>query len=511
MTLVIDRFLWYDCDSNVTVEERETVSTDVYSSRFQGWLKNNQLNADPFSLYEAERELGITAEGAPILSELFVTRPYLYHVLGNPSELKSVFLLARRGCGKTATREMIAYEGLHGRLRRQVLVIRYVEFQPLLDPVQRDLVRLTVRDHVRAILRAGLEAIADQLLSHAIVRLSEAERQLLVVYARTFASPLVRWQIEAQAQQEAAPLDLACIYDHELLDTFAQLVARMGREAVYVLIDGVDECRETAHDPSAAAALLRPLVAEKWVLERPRFGFKLFLPLEVGNLLRPDVRTDVVEWHKIEWDREALAEMVAMRLRYYSDDRVQRLEDLCASDIRYAAMDDLIQSCRGSPRNLLRLCHTLLHMHVEHSTSMLITKSDLRATQLAFEHELEMERRQSAAETALSVAEASAAAPPQEGVYIDRQEHVWVDGVELGDQPSRLEFRLLEALYRRKGEIVPSEVLVQTVWGSTPDGQDETNLRKLLSRLRRRLERASTDRDAQFVHNVRGRGYYLKG
>jgi hypothetical protein len=473
------------------------VSTDLYSSRFQGWLKNVGLNADPFALYEAERELHPTEAGTPILSHLFVNRPYLFHVFGDPPPPRTAFLLAGRGCGKTATREMVAYEGQHGRLRRRVLVVRYTDFQPLLGLVEHEIARIELRHHVQAILRAALQAVVEQLFPHAVRLLSTVERRFLTDYARSFANPVVRAQIAAAVQETEPLLDCAEMHDLELLDTFADLVARMGRAAVYVLVDGIDEFPETANDTEMAAALLRPLVAEKTVLEHERYGFKFFLPVEVGEALRPDVRA-------------ALGQMIETRLRYFSDDLVTRLEDLCAPDIRYSVMEELIKAAQGSPRNLLRACTLLLHHHVMNSQSLSIVKSDLAAALYDLERQLDQERRQRVLLAPLSTSASSAAAPPAEGLYIDAHQHVWVDGVELADQPSQLEFNLLEALYQHEGRLVTREQLVQAVWGLAPEGADETNLRKLLSRLRRRLEPGAEGESSRFVHNMRGRGYYLK-
>ncbi|HET91011.1 MAG TPA: winged helix family transcriptional regulator, partial [Chloroflexi bacterium] len=109
------------------------------------------------------------------------------------------------------------------------------------------------------------------------------------------------------------------------------------------------------------------------------------------------------------------------------------------------------------------------------------------------------------------------AEPPARGLYLDEGGHAWVDGQPLTPPLSELEFRLLRALYRQSPEIVPHDALIEAVWPSSawmsdqssPHDSDEQNLRKLIGRLRERLEPGRSGRAWRFVKNVRGRGYWL--
>lgn len=65
------------------------------------------------------------------------------------------------------------------------------------------------------------------------------------------------------------------------------------------------------------------------------------------------------------------------------------------------------------------------------------------------------------------------------------------------------EARLLAALARRRGALVPAEVLIEEVWGE-PEVDAAQRLRTCVQRLRERL-----GDDAALVRTVRGRGYCL--
>ena len=119
-----------------------------YSRRLWRWLEKFQFTEHPFAVWEADRE-------RTVLPSLFVDRPYAVRLVGDPARPQSGFLLAGRGAGKTATREMVAHECVAGRIRRRALPIRYTDFTAVLDQAGGDPVRVGLRDHAVAILRGG--------------------------------------------------------------------------------------------------------------------------------------------------------------------------------------------------------------------------------------------------------------------------------------------------------------------------------------------------------------------
>lgn len=492
------------------------VSSKTYgfSHRLWRWLERLGFEDDPFALYEAEREHNY-------LPYFFVDRPYLYDVLGTPASPQTAFLMAGRGDGKTATRQMVAYECTHGKFRRQVLPVHYYDFGLLLEAVQGDVTQLTVRHYLRSVMRAIVKAIVDEVPAIYFDHLDEMERGLLAGYVQAFGDPLAQLKLTQIIPAQPLQLDWDALSPLETLSTLSGLVVKLGQtpqntyKSLYILVDCVDE---TSVGSQAAAALLHPLVGERTMLETPHIAFKFFLPAQVGDALRQiaDLRPDRLCVRSITWNREALRDVVQQRLAYYSHEMVKRLEDICTSAAKARVMDRLLDASEGSPRTLLRLCQALIHHHVRRTDDTLIDSVDVTETLVDFLQQRETERQPPVVETSLVPAhDTTPDALPEAGLYVSLGSgHVWVDGQRLTPPLSPQEFKLLETLYRHAPQIVAQEELIENVWPQSSWGADESygeqNLRKLISRLRRRLNVGGDGDEARFVKNARGRGYWLK-
>jgi DNA-binding response OmpR family regulator len=83
--------------------------------------------------------------------------------------------------------------------------------------------------------------------------------------------------------------------------------------------------------------------------------------------------------------------------------------------------------------------------------------------------------------------------------------------VKVGDEESQrltqLEFRLLYTLMTYSGQIIPTENIVEQVWGYTGEGNREL-VRGLVQRLRSKVE--PDKRNPQYIMTEKGIGYFLK-
>ena len=100
--------------------------------------------------------------------------------------------------------------------------------------------------------------------------------------------------------------------------------------------------------------------------------------------------------------------------------------------------------------------------------------------------------------------------PGEASLEIDgAAKRVWVSSKELSPPLSLSQFRLLELLYQRAGDVVSREDVVEYVWADeAADGVSEQAIDALARRLRERI--AEADADHQYVITVRGHGYRLQ-
>jgi DNA-binding response OmpR family regulator len=74
-----------------------------------------------------------------------------------------------------------------------------------------------------------------------------------------------------------------------------------------------------------------------------------------------------------------------------------------------------------------------------------------------------------------------------EGISLDPSTRTVIVGANEPCRLTRLEFNLLYVLMTHRGQVIPSDALVERVWGYTGEGNREL-IRGLISRLRRKIE-----------------------
>jgi hypothetical protein len=98
---------------------------------------------------------------------------------------------------------------------------------------------------------------------------------------------------------------------------------------------------------------------------------------------------------------------------------------------------------------------------------------------------------------------------PRGRLYLEiRSRRVWVGGNEVVPPLSLQQFRLLQSLERRRGQVVTRQELIDEVWGEDESqGVSEQAFDALVRRLRERL--VSVDPGSTYIVTVRGHGLRL--
>jgi len=347
----------------------------------QIWLERFNFHGNPFSSLEAG------SEDDAILNQYFVAPPYFDEILGNAKEPKTMLVFAPRGGGKTAQRMMVHYYCQHELTNETVLSVPYTNFNAILEhsEINRDITCISIRHHIEEILPRIVQSLLT-FLAHEPIRgkilakLSKDKKAYLgwlMWHYQKYLSVEQRGDLDQKIllQDNDIPQNIkfflrskaqAPPVEH-LKDFSALLKEQCDIDAIYLLVDGVDEFYETASDIHGAIALIEPLLADLTSMELPCVAFKFFLPLEMEPLLRnrPAVRFDRLGTRRIErWDDESLLEIVHRRLQAFSHS-YESLDAVCVPELRGRLEREMVSLADGTPRNLIRLGNYLLQEHAK--------------------------------------------------------------------------------------------------------------------------------------------------
>ena len=347
------------------------------------FLERLGFEANPFQFMNADDE--------PRLNQYFVDPPYFASVYGDPSWPAPCMVFAPRGAGKSAQRKMVEMRAPTDT----VLCITYDSFR---NPTRRRLVDMTLADHLLNVARVAVVGLLTWIGERRrVVRaLDDNERQALRALALGLLSAVTQaelrsalnslrnlsttakelwnehgWAVNAvlssiniAAGGPGGVLPQADVREGmeeeagEHLDAIGRLARKVGLQAIYVLVDRVDETQETTADHAAAYQMIAPLMHELRVLEMSPFAFKFFLPDYILPFFQQaGGRSDRIRDYQTQWTNTELGRMMTRRLAAHSEGRVDSLEALLTvpRGERPALVQLTIHFAQKSPRDLVRI------------------------------------------------------------------------------------------------------------------------------------------------------------
>ncbi len=376
------------------------IDTETLASRW-GFIAN------PFREPVAEREQN--------REKFFVQPPYFTEILGDLKKPSSTFVFGHRGDGKSTLR--LAVQNALQVAARRYLVVDYTAFSGINADDARN---ATLKTHLEAIFSAVVDRLLKEAASDSTLVASytadelnslrwfalrfapkgdwrAAERRLIEVLSkggkdrdlkrlglrgsRHVVSYLrqKRQEMEKKAStgergliSDVASLVLTLIApeipgaaafaakDAESL--LAELLGIVRRTflGIVVLVDRVDEAPSFGSRPAIASDFIRPLATALTILEADGFAVKFFLPWEIYDLLKHDIRSDRLTTRTIEWQDSALRELLRRRLLAFSVERVSSLDDRIDPTIKDSFYQAIFHYSAENPRNMLRLLDSIL-------------------------------------------------------------------------------------------------------------------------------------------------------
>lgn len=382
--------------------------------RLEEFLGSVELTGDPFAHTNADEE--------ELLASYFVPPPYFNDVRGLPSTPKSCVVFAPRGGGKSAQRRIIEIEATSDEAK--YLCVLYERF-PLGRPsVAAHLEEICLRLTVAALMNleaadtgallkevdrdfligeaASLDAIGREKFDELVQSLKSDVRKagdwlrdhsgpVKAVVAALLAKrgieldPTLPWGPQMAKAKEIPPL--------ARLDRHIELARAMGFESVYVLVDRLDETAGTATSPKAAIELVVDLLLDLKVMELPGLAVKVFAwNLSHDHYVDCGGRSDRIREFSLAWSVQALEEMMSRRLRAFSNEKVESLNDLLAvgSPLDFHRLAAIMAN--GSPRDMIRFCARVVGEHLNSDANANITDAEIWAAVRLFSAEICDER-----------------------------------------------------------------------------------------------------------------------
>ena len=537
-------------------------TTSNLQTAIRAWLANWDFVDNPFAIWEADDE--------PLLERYFVKRPFFDQLLASH---KSTLVFAPRGGGKSATRLMVETECRPRLPTASVLAVPYIDFSPfaessnlppslslenylphlifiiasyLLESLAVKSARVMLLErHYLAHLRYWLDWLEHEhhlkLLTgerlRLLLRLGGAKKDdvKLNQFVEEFQSgklirdsQKVQWGAFAHhliTLRDAIPISPDTPIDTSIrkIEAFVRLTLdalsfdSAPCYAIYLLIDGVDEYPLTQNDPQMSAAVLHPLLGNLRLLEMPGLVCKFFLPLEHRAAIEKVTRSDRLEVISLEWSQSAekqpndLRDLLRLRIAAFNTRKMNTLSELCDPSLRYRLEDEMIETARNSPRDLLRLGNLLFSEHCRETPrrdSLLLPVEWDRAIARFY---ASSGRQDSLSEGVVTISSISPSGTLL--VRVDSQKKKVFRGAEEISMPSDREFRLIEFLYHSHGRLCSKNEVGLAVYepkqgrSAKEGGVSDATIDQLIRRLRRRLE--PNPSKPIYIITVKGRGCRL--
>lgn len=175
------------------------------------------------------------------------------------------------------------------------------------------------------------------------------------------------------------------------IQPIVNIIKKCGFDAVYILVDEIDEYDETTGKPDFASEIIVPILGSIGLLEKESIGFKFFIAAPVYSKLKDtskkmnmEIRRDRTrpKPYVIEWSDSDIEKMYKLRLMTYSNKKVDSLQIFCDDDLD-SIDKDIVKYSFKNPRHMIRLCNTIIRY-----TARSANATDFKITNQVFKEAL---------------------------------------------------------------------------------------------------------------------------
>ena len=174
------------------------------------------------------------------------------------------------------------------------------------------------------------------------------------------------------------------------LKSVVNLLQNLGIKKIDVFVDGINRVENAKLNSLFAMDILRPIFSNMDGLGQ-QYGmfFRYFLPLELKSFLQAEKEIEFdanITWLDLTWSSDELGEILNQRLAAYLPRKqsAPSLDDFCTPELIGKIQPALLETAKGNPRRLLKLCTKLVDIHCsrEYPENLLywFTKQDWQET-----------------------------------------------------------------------------------------------------------------------------------
>ncbi len=379
-------------------------SVDDMKEKIIEWLDSVGLKVNPFAVLDASRD------------------PFIPFYLIDHDEFRSIsgdftsFMFASPGSGKSAFRVRLARDCRVGKDGRRIFPIVYNLPAP-------DSFTISPDAHYRELARSAAHELLLYLVYNTSVVINDEE--LLLQFQRVFDLNLfpVNYIQQMVEQGSVQPLldsfdqtarllpnppgkkDLFLLAERlkslrsplypiqkiSFKQRFEEIISivfeKLGYEAIYILVDGVDGYVETGGNADKAVEAISWLVTKIGDWREERIYMKYFLPADMLGalenkfpLLTPESKKTII------WTVDTLSEVIRQRLQEASGGKYNSLRAISSLPLRGAKQapeevlaSEIVKLGDPTPRKLIQAVNKLLIHHAQYEEHEKLTPKDLQA------------------------------------------------------------------------------------------------------------------------------------
>lgn len=363
---------------------------------FEEYYKQLGLESYPFSIY--------TAESEKEKSEQIYKKHSNYSVIDEAINGGSVIITGERGSGKTALNQDI----IRRKQLENTLLVRLEEFSKLNESFDYEQVYRFITERIageffnkisakpRALwkydkedrlflsmylyryvpastrnqLREHVKKIQQGMVKRSAIRLYNSVRVVanygMKAATKAISDALTKHfsalpefdssdaeyfkKLEIEVDESFTPEDRSYFY----LEKLCSLILKSHLDDIIVVIDKMDEDPRFKNDSERIAAFIEGIASNNNLLINELFKVVFFVWTTPFNSVKSSIRTQKIALQELSWTSEALREASGKRLSAFSDNKLDKIEDLFEEN-SIESIDKLINMCNENPRDLWHL------------------------------------------------------------------------------------------------------------------------------------------------------------